>query len=341
MNYRASEQVCTWAVVLAIGATSAAVRAEESVFLKAKRSVGDTAYVEIEKRTVQAMSGGMYERAPMRVSSGRTLGLATRVVPGKSVGSLLLEGTFERAQWDIDVVGNTWAYDSDAQAASDPDNMLGVVLGPLLGASIKLPLDAQGEVISCQGMARILADIRQASAAHPHAEQFLEQGQTAFTDDAMKFLWGDLREVMYPDREVKVGDTWQRSLWEPMPYIGAVTREYNFTVRKIGDQDGRQVVIVDYEGTIQTAPDAQPVDMVGGMRVEFEGGRLAGTATYDVERGVFVTRVEDTQDRRATGMPAKGQPGLTRKVIMDQTIRTTITNLSEAQRQARRSAAGR
>ncbi len=309
--------------------------AEESVLLKPKYEPGDTAYVELAVHVQQKMSGSIFDQAPMNPEMRQTLGLLTRIEPGPGEGVVLV-GVFDRVQHDVRVVVDHYLFDTDGPGTSDPNNPIAVVMTPLLGRSIRLRLDQHGQATSCEGMKPILKDVEQAASTNPTALQFFTQAKENLTNAEMKFLWGDMRAALYPNREVKVGDTWKRAVRRPVPYVGAVLREYNFTVRRIGTEGGRKVVVVDYQATIRQAPDAEAVPAPGGMGVEYQGGRLTGTAIFDVERGIFVKQIEEVQDRRTTTTPADHEGGPQPLFTMDQTAQTTITVLTAEQRQAQK-----
>ena len=309
--------------------------AEESVLLKPKYEPGDTAYVELAAHVQQKMSGSIFDKAPMNPEMRQTLGLLTRIEPGPD-GGVVVVGVFDRVRHYVRVVVDPYLFDTDGQGTSDPNNPIAVVMTPLLGRPIRLRLDEHGQATSCEGMKPILEDMEQAASSDPDALQFFAQAKENLTNAGMKFLWGDLRAALYPNREVKVGDTWKRTVRRPVPFVGAVLREYDFTVRRIGTEGGRKVVIVDYQATIRQAPDAEAVPVPGGMGVEYQGGRLTGTAIFDVERGIFVKQIEEVQDRRTTTTPADHEGGPQPLFTMDQTAQTTITVLTAEQRQAQK-----
>ncbi len=310
--------VLAWAAGLAVG------QEPESVLLAPRLQAGDTALVEVVKDVKQTTTGGLFNEAPIHSTSQQGLGLRTRLESEPTDGGLVLVGTFERVSSRIDVLGNKWNFDSETAGSSDPTNPLAVVLGQLLGGTIRLRLDAAGVARSCEGMAEVLAQMEAAVADNGLAGQFLGEVKRNFDDEAMKFLWGDCRTVLYPGREVKVGDTWQASLRRPTPFVGALVRDYTCGVRRIGDQNGRRVVIVDYKAELRVAPDAEPEPMGGQMAIKYQGGRLTGTATFDVELGLFTEQTEEVTDRRTMDYPAQGQTTGPQTVVMEQTLRTTI-----------------
>ena len=321
--------------LLAVCAAPPLALAEESILLRPKYEPGDTAYVEAAVHVRQKMSGGIFDQASLNPATQRTLGLLTRIEPGSDGGAVMV-GVFDRVRNDVKVVVDEWRFDTDGQSASDPNNPVAIVMSSLLGRSIRLRLDEHGQPTSCEGMKPILEDMEQAASSDPSALQFFTQVKERLTNAEMKFLWGDLQAVLYPNREVKVGDTWKRTVRRPVPYVGAVLREYDFTVRRIGTEGGRKVLIVDYQAAIRKAPDAEATPAPGGTRVRYGGGRLTGTATFDVERGIFVKQTEEVQDRRTMTPLTAPADGSQPRFIMDQTVQTTITVLTAEQRQAQK-----
>ncbi len=277
-------------------------RADDGVLFKAKHQPGDRHYIEVKKAARQTVGGGVLGQDFMKTRVDEVMGVLSEV---KSVtgDGIAIDLNFERTGQRIQVMQSNWNYDSDT--SPNTESVIGRPMGAMLGRSVQMMLDSEGRPQSLTGMVALIEDMDYASAGHPVSAQFFREFKNVVTDDLMRFQWGDLSANLYPNRAVKVGDTWTSSAQAPSPFSGIVVRNYRCSVDKIAEVEGRKLVSISYEASIENAPDGRSLIDSNGQTVEFLSGELTGKATFDAARGYIVRQEEHSKESRLVHMGKK------------------------------------
>lgn len=317
-----------WTACVSLGmavAVCGAARASDSVLLTPKHTKGDSYYFDIDQHITQKVSSPQMPGGSMTFNVHRIYGLIQKVKDAtKDVVKLELK--FDRVSQKIEAgaMMNVF-YDSDDPENEETAEQLAAALSPMLGMPINFELDKDFHVIYVRGM----GDIRTAVSSKAGSNPFLRQLAQELNDERARFMYGESRYIFYPNKEVKVGDTWHKELSEVLPNIGKVDYQYDCKLDRISEQDGRKAAIVTFEGTAKKAssPAASTQPSGPGMTLD---GTFKGTATYDIEKGLFTKSDYESHSKIvATPDDTEKNAGATK---IDLTVKSVMTVSSEAAR---------
>ena len=320
------------------------VTAEDAILLKPKYEVGRTRY--IENHISMDMTQSMGQAQGVKGSIERTFGAMQEVKEGSESGGKW-QMTFDRVAQDFKFSGMTALFDSDDPNNEDASPSLAAFVKPMLGMSLNLKIGADGEISSCEGMKEIVKKI---SARGPSTFSMMMLPE--MTDDRAKSTWGDSLLILYPNKKVKVGDTWKKSVEVTAPKLGKITSQYDCKLDKITEQGGRKVAVVEYHSTSRIADSPADVaadkadddkkddaaadkDSASGTKKDTKpaeptsklDGKSTGRAVFDVETCELLSRTDNGSVVIQMSM-APGGP----KMTIEQTIKTQVTIFSETDR---------
>lgn len=246
----------------------------DSVMLKRKFKPGATHYVERKVERTQEVSGG--PMGAMTIEVTELLGFIEKT-ESADAGGWKIVLTHDRAATSMDMpVLGAQSFDTDDPGAGPAAPLLRSMLEPLIGESYTVELDKDGKVTGFSGMDAI----REKISKNAVANLLWQQAKEHFTNESGRSEWGDARFAVYPNKEVKVGDQWKSSLTRQVPRIGTVVTKFDYKLERIGQDGGREVAVVAITGTISGGDG-------DGTKIS---GTVTGSATFDVGRGLFVSR---------------------------------------------------
>ena len=209
----------------------------------------------------------------------------------------------------------------------------------MIGMKVNMEVDKDGEIVSFTGMDAINKKVSEHAIASMHWDQMKED----FSDERGQERWGKEPLLIYPNRQVKVGDTWEGSISVDRPPMGIFVTSYKFEVDRIGIEDGRKSVVISVEGLVSAGPEGegQPEkEQEAGPKTEVTGS-LSGTGVYDVELGQVVNRtIKGNVDIRIPlaklipNLPASEEPQFADfKIGLTETTRVLTRKEREAQKE--------
>jgi len=327
----------SWSVALLLTAALPAAEAPaQSVVLKPKYTAGHTGYLELDEQVTQTLRGGMFGPDGRKFDFRHLRGLAQKVEASSPGEGAKLAMTFDRIQLQSSFagMGQSNSFDSDVDDPKDESNPLANAVGGMLGMTMRMEVDADGNVKSFSGMKEILAKMEEAAAGNPMFEQMVRR---ELRDDSARVEWGEKMMALFPNKEVKVGETWTRTLREPTQNVGELIWEYHCKLERLGVENGRQVAVVACDGTIRRASEEPAEAGPMGMKLEKLTGRFTGGGTFDVDRGEFVKQNQTTEMNivmagpgAAETQPADPEAG---KMKVDLASTRTVSVLSPAERE--------
>jgi hypothetical protein len=328
MNARFSRNLI---ILLAVAAVAVAYAPGQTVLLKPKFTPGSVAYVETKQDIKQDMSGAPLPGGSATMNMNQIFGLLEKVeAAGKNVH---LVQTFDRVSMRMEssaAPGMGGDYDSD-RPENDESGMLGQIFPPMVGGVLTIEIDPDGKVVSAKGMQKIIEKIEESGGGNPMFAQMKE----SMTDDSTKTEW-QTRLAFFPNKEVKVGETWTKTVKSPMPTIGELQVEFNCKLEKVEKKDGHDLAIIAYTTKTTQPADAKAEEGMGGMKFAVEGGTGKGTVTFDAQRGEIVKRVQDSTLKLRLQMPGAAEdadsPGM--KISVDS--KETLTLMTEQERKAQK-----
>ena len=158
----------------------------------------------------------------------------------------------------------------------------------MIGMAMTIEVDRNGQVISFSGMDAINEKV----SAQAIANMYWEQMKGEFADARGKETWGAEPLLIYPNKEVQTGDTWEATTSVDRPPMGTIVTNYKFKVDRIGTENGRRSVVISVHGIMSVGEEeaAEPAETQPAVPPTEVNGELSGTAIYDVERGLVINR---------------------------------------------------
>jgi hypothetical protein len=212
---------------------------------------------------------------------------------------------------DIDAAGNglvRWTYDAVQLLydSSDPAAEVSPLLkgyAAFVGRSFTARITPKGRILEVSGFEEILQALLQDMQLPPgpEADAVRAQLEAQLGDRAMQELLSRMMAV-YPDGPVAIGDSWTNRAAVTSGYPMTVDATYTLNER------GAELAIIGVAATVQSTPDAPPMEMYG-MNLSFDlAGEQAGTIEVDLESG-WVVRGELQQNFAGEVSVSGGQAG--------------------------------
>lgn len=281
----------------------------QSVTLKPKFEKGRELYFERTNDITQKMES---PQGPMEFKIKSIEGVMQKVDAAEASGTKLTL-TFARLATDSDVPGVGGSFDSDRRSEDESDE-LAIIYEPMLGQSVKLEIDAKGKVAKLEGMKAIVERMEKEAGGN----QMFEQIARRMTDDEYRKSWGDSRYVLYPHKEVKVGDTWTNEISSKDPFFGQTRSTYDCKVESVGEVDGRKVAVVSYTSKMTQVDPNAPSENPMIKSTKLDSATSKGSAQFDIGLGEFCSdKRETTLDvtlELNTGGDAESGGGQTMKI---------------------------
>jgi hypothetical protein len=262
MNFPPLGDVSTWrrgivaALLLAAGL---AAPARAQVTLEWKLRKGDRFYVRnvtSTKQTLKALGKDIPQNFEQTIVLGFTVEDVTRE-------GLLLRETVEAI-------------------TTKPDKGEPVSDDRIVGASFTILLSPKWEVLKFEGYDKLLDKLAGDDIA---ARQAL---QATSSEDVLK---KSVRELVafLPDRPVKDGDTWERTVEEPLGALGTVRETRTYKLEKLEELAGQKVDRITFTAAVDYKPGkpdkALPYHVISG---EMKAEEAKGTIYFDPAAGRVV-----------------------------------------------------
>ena len=358
MLYRRSRLSSAALILIAPSVFPAVTAFGESVMLKRQYTPGRVSYIESQTEIEQDISG--LPMPPMKFHMTQLYGLWEKIesaTPDKT--RIVL--TYDRAARTVEapMMGEV-EFDTDDPGYEEAAPQLGTVLKPMIGMELTMELDKDGKVVALSGVDAINKKVSEKAVASMHWEQMKEE----FTDERGKETWGTGPLLIYPNKKVKVGDTWKASLSIVRPMVGTIVTDYEYKVDRIGIENGRDIVSISIAGVTSRATDVKK-DAESKEEVSKEEGKqdsdaaqeetkeaapeaeisgiVSGTAIYDVQLGRIVRRASDSKvdirvplSKLMPNVPAGEEPQF---AMFKMAIKSTTLILTEQERKAQKAEA--
>lgn len=331
----------------------------ESVMVKRGYVHGRVSYVENLTEIEQEISG--LPMPPMKFHMEQLFGLRekTESAPDGGTRTVLI---YDRAARKVEapMMGEV-EFDTDDPENEEAAPQLGTILKPMIDMAITMEQDKDGNVVSFSGLDAINKKISEIAIASMHWEHMKEE----FTNKQGKETWGTMSLLIYPNKEVKVGDEWKASSSMERPMVGTIVTDYQYKVDRIGVENGRKIVSISFTGAISKGAEDK-IDTESnndGSKVEGENtdtekeeaenaepeaevkGEVSGTASYDVELGRIVKQTSQSDvdiriplSKIMPNVPSEGDPQF---ASIKTAIKSTTSILTEKERNAQKAEAKR
>ncbi|HUC83351.1 MAG TPA: DUF6263 family protein [Flavisolibacter sp.] len=156
-----------------------------------------------------------------------------------------LKTTYDRIKMEmnagatnIDFDTNEPQKDSAADPRQNPMGMMSNMFYAMKGKSFEMKVNEKGEVKSVAGISELMNAVINSMQVDENTKQGVAQVfQSQFNEDAIKSSFSQAFNI-FPDKPVKVGDTWTKTVGMPAMAGGNITTNY-----KVKEINGNTVVL--------------------------------------------------------------------------------------------------
>lgn len=305
----------TWAVVLGVGVLLfSAVEAlggpplqgpGKKVFLRLRLKKGQVYRVKVTMdqditQKLPAQLGGQEQK--IEQAMGMTYSFKVKDVDGD--GGMSCEVTYEAMQYKMKAPMVNLEYDSEDPPEDVP--MMARGFAAMVGQSFQAKFTPLGKASELTGLEKIFDRVleKMELPEGPMRKNIEKQLKTQFGDEAMKHTMQRLTGLLFPEKAVGVGDSWEETVNVTRPLALAMEQTMTLRKREAG------VATVDVETKVSPCPDAEPMKM-GTITVSYElKGTQTGTVTIDESTG-WTTGGKLKQNLKGTmvmtGIPNAGE----------------------------------
>jgi hypothetical protein len=320
-----------------VGLSAGSALAGDAIVMKPKLSAGLKQYVESDNQLKQKFENPRMPGGGMELEVRRLYGVMQKV-ESASAGGAKIEMKFERAMQQVDSPMFEALFDTDDPENEEAAEQLGAALQAMLGIPFTLEFNGEMQATACSGMSAISEKVQEEAAGNAMLGQLVGE----LTDERAQKDWGDGLFYLYPNREVRPGDTWKASLKNNIPRIGKVVSHAECKFDRVTREDGHEVAIVTYQGKTESdTAEAGEEREEGDPPAPSVSGSFSGTATFDVRRGQFVKREEKRDVTITTQMPGREGEESPGQMKIQINGRHTLRVMSDADRAEQKAGAAR
>lgn len=217
----------------------------------------------------------------MKTSADMDFGFNMKVDDVDAAGNRLMSTTYDAIRFKMNAMGMDMGYDSKNVGDTSKENimqgMFRKIFGGMLGKTFKMTMSPKGEITKVEGMKELTESmLNNMDLPEAEKEQARKQMEQSFSEDQIKQSFGQ-GFGFYPDKPVKVGDSWNKTLERDMSNM-KMNIETKYTVKEIKDA----VVILETKGVIKAngsdSVTVAKMDMSGDMKGIMEIDRSSGMA---------------------------------------------------------------
>jgi hypothetical protein len=319
-------------VALLLGSVAIPASAQ-SISLRPRWETGQVCYVELQEDVRQTITGGSVGPQGMKTTISNIF-CVEQTVRQSAGGRTKFRFRFDRIGQTIASPFLALSYDSDLDI-KDQTGVLGAVWSPVLGQSLEAQLENGSEVTWFEGMEGIARKVEKSIRHDPPAQAMFDRLRYHFDDAGHRVMWCDQRFLLYPESEVRVGESWSRTTIQQRP-----TRRvrYDCTLKEITESNGRAFAVVSYV-VIMTEPAGAVADALpSGASMRFGDGKISGVGLYDMNVGHFIRQTESGEMSLILQI-AEGEKGKATELRVHNEIQLAMEVMSPEKRQEQRKAA--
>lgn len=307
-------------VLVLLLASQAAAQANRTTLLRWKWTEGSATTYRSTHEMTQEVTGSGEDRS---VSWTVAYIVRQRVQSVSDAGVATVAQTYESAIIDVkEKPGEQVRYDSTRQAdASKRSHRLIKPHAAFVGKTITFDVDPEGKVLRLEGASQILAEAFDGvSESNPLIAPLMQLYKATRSDDAIRAgLEKQLRVV--PDRQTRIGESWNVQSEQRFPAVGTITSDLNYTFRRVT----RGMAMLDAGGTLTQSSTGDPLASMLG--VTMTQSRVSGSVTFDADAGQITSSNLTTEmlfEFKPMGLDAgeaKVEQRLTQKALLERIAR--------------------
>jgi Family of unknown function (DUF6263) len=266
--------------------------------------------------TISGLPGGM---ADMTIDTLMSQVMKSVVEDIAADGTATIRQVYESVRMEVNSPMSKMAYDSTKKDNASADPTAQSMFSVMIGESFLLVLSPSGEVQKVDGMSRIMEKVFQNLPQDPAAAAMLNGMRNSFSDDAMRatLSQGFLR---FPDRALKVGDTWDSQFSVKNPMIGGITTSVNATLKGFEGSGADQVAKIAMKLTMKPDSEAAATNPMG-LTVKMGDGSGEGEMVFNVAKG----RQQRAVNRMNTSLTMSGSGPDGSVMNMQTLVKATVT----------------
>ena len=314
--------------------------ATDTVRLAPRIDAPTESYVEFSNDSVVKMTGP--DGKPMEITSRSIFGLLQKE-SGKGE-SIEVEVTLDRLMGFMSFTKEMQSlYDTDDPDYEDASPMHRDAFTPILNMPLKFSVDMgstgpKGRGV--QGADAIRKKLTDLGEANYVAKSLVDEN---FGDRQILSIFGESPLILYPNREVKVGESWKTTQKDEITNVGQVIFNYDCKLDRIEKSGGGNVAIVSYSGTVIKDPDEKPVPIVDEKETKKStdkpaemkrlgkiDGTFTGTAKFDIDQSRFIEMESDSNSKVEVPPWWTKEPNVPLMKLDSQAkLHYTVTSISE------------
>jgi len=187
-------------------------------------------------------------------------------------------------------------YDSKNtdENSSEQEKLFGQITNRLIGKTLNVIFTPDGSIKSISGFNTIIKDIQNnTDSINPDTKQALNGFLLSFGEDATKRM---LEQVFYPDKEVKVGDNWDKNFsFKLSNAVIALKDEYEnikstYTLKSVENGIASLDVVSSSNTNPYTSSDSDK-ESENFTMIEGSYGESKGEINLDVKTGMLINSI--------------------------------------------------
>jgi hypothetical protein len=268
----------TVVVTVALIAGLTGVASAQSVTLRYKWTEGEEVKYRLTQQTTATVSGLPNGLGNMKVDTTMALVVRSVVKEVAADGTVTLEQVYESIRMDINSP-MAMAVDSANKDAAADTNPMNAALGAMLGESFVIVVSPRGVVQKVEGLDRLMEKVFKTIPQNPASAAATQAMRNSLSDESMKQILSQ-GFAQFPDRAVKVGESWSGESTIANPLFGKATTTTTSTLTAVEGQVAKIAMKLDLKFDPAQAA-ANPVGMA--MKVADSNGE--GELLFDVAKG--------------------------------------------------------
>ena len=210
-----------------------------------------------------------------KTTSMQKLDYVYEVLSSTTNGDQKIKSTIRSVEVDQINPMQTMHYSSRETTGNSPE--LADVYEPILGHEMIMNFNNKGEMVKFEKGGDLVSKMFEGKDDEAMAQmKSLIEGQ--FGEEAMAAQLSNITSI-YPDKPVKVGDTWMKENVTTGAIALIIKTTYTLTSRKNGK------AMISLKGTVTPSPDSEALEMMG-MKMTYQlGGPLTGNMIVDEKTG--------------------------------------------------------
>ena len=234
-----------------------------------------------------------------------------------SQGNNIIKSTIGDLKVKAEVMGMSMGYDSKEKVDTSHQDAMSAsfrkMFGGMVGKSFKVTLAPNGEVKEVEGVNELVTSMADAMPGSDEEKtKMKDQLSQSFNEQLIKQSYGQMFNL-YPDKPVKVGDTWNKEVEFAMKGMNN-KQEITYKVKEITADN----VVLDLKGDIKTS-GSTPSDSTTKAPAMSMTGTETGTMTLDRTSGMTTSGDIDMILKGMVEVQGKKMP-------MDMKMKVTLAN---------------